>query len=384
MQCDLLIENGTVVDPVRGIHAVQDVAVSAGVIVELADDEKVVPAKRLNARGLLVTPGLIDLHVHVYRRHVPISLDADEVSLAGGVTTMLDAGSAGAYNFAGFRYDVIDRVDAQVFGLVNLSCIGLVAAHYGELMDPRFADPAGVVRVIQQFPEVALGVKIRAGAHIIGAGQQGWDNFLKAVQAARDSGTWLMIHIGESPMPVPEMIPHLQAGDCITHCFKGGSETILDEDGKVFEAVAEGARNGIVFDVGHGLGSFHWDIVQAALDQGFEPTTISTDLYRDNVHGPVYDLPTTMSKFLMLGVSLDRVIAMSTSEPARVLGKGDDLGTLRPGTVADITLLDMRQGEFTFTDSYQQTRVGDRLLQAAGVVRRGELFVTGNRLQVTP
>ena len=384
MQCDLLIENGTVVDPVRGIHAVQDVAVSAGVIVELADDEKVVPAKRLNARGLLVTPGLIDLHVHVYRRHVPISLDADEVSLAGGVTTMLDAGSAGAYNFAGFRYDVIDRVDAQVFGLVNLSCIGLVAAHYGELMDPRFADPAGVVRVIQQFPEVALGVKIRAGAQIIGAGQQGWDNFLKAVQAARDSGTWLMIHIGESPMPVPEMIPHLQAGDCITHCFKGGSETILDEDGKVFEAVAEGARNGIVFDVGHGLGSFHWDIVQAALDQGFEPTTISTDLYRDNVHGPVYDLPTTMSKFLMLGVSLDRVIAMSTSEPARVLGKGDDLGTLRPGTVADITLLDMRQGEFTFTDSYQQTRVGDRLLQAAGVVRRGELFVTGNRLQVTP
>ena len=384
MQCDLLIENGTVVDPVRGIHAVQDVAVSAGVIVELAADEKVVPAKRLNARGLLVTPGLIDLHVHVYRRHVPISLDADEVSLAGGVTTMLDAGSAGSYNFAGFRYDVIDRVDAQVFGLVNLSCIGLVAAHYGELMDPRYADPAGVVRVIEQFPEVALGVKIRAGAQIIGAGQQGWDNFLKAVQAARDSGTWLMIHIGESPMPVPEMIPHLQAGDCITHCFKGGSETILDEDGKVFEAVAEGARNGIVFDVGHGLGSFHWDIVQAALDQGFEPTTISTDLYRDNVHGPVYDLPTTMSKFLMLGVSLDRVIAMSTSEPARVLGRAADLGTLRPGTVADITLLDMRQGEFTFTDSYQQTRVGDRLLQAAGVVRRGELFVTGNRLQVTP
>lgn len=383
MQCDLLIENGTVVDPVRGIHAVQDIAVAAGVIVELASDEKVAPAKRLNARGLLVTPGLIDLHVHVYRRHVPISLDADEVSLASGVTTMLDAGSAGSYNFAGFRYDVIDRVDAQVFGLVNLSCIGLVAAHYGELMDPRYADPAGVVRVIEQFPEVALGVKIRAGAQIIGAGQQGWDNFLKAVQAARDSGTWLMIHIGESPMPVPEMIPHLQAGDCITHCFKGGSETILDEDGKVFEAVAEGARHGIVFDVGHGLGSFHWDIVQAALDQGFEPTTISTDLYRDNVHGPVYDLPTTMSKFLMLGVSLDRVIAMSTSEPARVLGRNDDLGTLRPGTVADITLLDMRQGEFTFTDSYQQTRVGDRLLQAAGVVRRGELFVTGNRLQVT-
>ena len=383
MQCDLLIENGTVVDPSRGIHAVQDVAVADGVIVEIDGNEKIDAVRRIDARGLLVTPGIIDLHVHVFRRHVPISLDADEISLAGGVTTMLDAGSAGSYNFGGFRYDVIDRVDAEVFGLVNLSCIGLVAAHYGELMDPRYADPDGVVEVIKQFPDVALGVKIRAGAHIIGKGQQGWDNFLKAVQAARDSGTWLMIHIGESPMSIPEMIPHLQPGDCITHCFKGGGETILDDDGKVFEAVVEGARNGIVFDVGHGFGSFHWDVVQTALDQGFEPTTISTDLHMMNVHGPVYDMPTTMSKFLMLGVPLDRVIEMSTSEPARVLGMDDNLGTLRPGTAADITLLEMQEGEFAFTDSYEQTRVGDQLLQAVGVVRKGELFITGYRLRVT-
>lgn len=379
MEIDLLITGGTVIDPSQNLHEVREVGISGTQIVDLESLESYSAKKTLDASGLIVTPGLIDLHAHVYKRHVPISIDADATSLAGGVTTVLDAGSAGSYNFEGFKHDVIDRVDTEVLGLVNLSCIGLVAAHYGELMDARYADPDGVVETIQRFPNEAVGVKIRAGAHIIGSGQQGWDNFKKAVQAARDSETWLMIHIGECPMALPEMMPHLQPGDCITHCFKGGSTTVLNQEGRIHSELATARDNGIIFDIGHGFGSFHWEIAEAAVEQGFIPTTISTDLHLMNLHGPVFDMPTTMSKFLHLGVSLDDVIDMSTTQPARVLGRAGDLGTLAPGTVADITLLEKHDGQFAYTDSYDQTRTGREKLTAVGIVRRGDLHFNSNR-----
>ena len=379
MEIDLLITGGTVIDPSQNLHEVREVGISGTQIVDLESLGSYSAKKTLDASGLIVTPGLIDLHAHVYKRHVPISIDADATSLAGGVTTVLDAGSAGSYNFEGFKHDVIDRVDTEVLGLVNLSCIGLVAAHYGELMDARYADPDGVVETIRRFPNQAVGVKIRAGAHIIGSGQQGWDNFKKAVQAARDSETWLMIHIGECPMALPEMMPHLQPGDCITHCFKGGSTTVLNQEGRIHSELATARDNGIIFDIGHGFGSFHWEIAEAAVEQGFIPTTISTDLHLMNLHGPVFDMPTTMSKFLHLGVSLDDVIDMSTTQPARVLGRAGDLGTLAPNTVADITLLEKHDGQFAYTDSYDQTRTGREKLTAVGIVRRGDLHFNSNR-----
>ena len=379
MEIDLLITGGTVIDPSQNLHEVREVGISGTQIVDLESLESYSAKKTLDASGLIVTPGLIDLHAHVYKRHVPISIDADATSLAGGVTTVLDAGSAGSYNFEGFKHDVIDRVDTEVLGLVNLSCIGLVAAHYGELMDARYADPDGVVETIRRFPNQAVGVKIRAGAHIIGSGQQGWDNFKKAVQAARDSETWLMIHIGECPMALPEMMPHLQPGDCITHCFKGGSTTVLNQEGRIHSELATARDNGIIFDIGHGFGSFHWEIAEAAVEQGFIPSTISTDLHLMNLHGPVFDMPTTMSKFLHLGVSLDDVIDMSTTQPARVLGRAGDLGTLAPNTVADITLLEKHDGQFAYTDSYDQTRTGREKLTAVGIVRRGDLHFNSNR-----
>ena len=141
-------------------------------------------------------------------------------------------------------------------------------------------------------------------------------------------------------MPIPEMLEHLQAGDCITHCFKGGSERILDPEGTLFPAVREAAERGVVFDVGHGAGSFEWDVVEAAIEQGFEPTTISTDIHVKNLHGPVYDMPTTMSKFLHLGVPLERVMEMATTRPAQVLGLEDQIGTLEVGKLADIVVLE--------------------------------------------
>ena len=383
MRYDILIRRGEVIDPSQNLHAVRDLAILDG---RIAAVEPALPQAEaphvVDARGLLVTPGLIDLHVHVYRDHIPLGLDPDPLCPAGGVTTMLDTGSAGPANFDGFRRDVVDRARTRILGLVNLSRIGLVAANLGELMDRRYADPEGVIRTLRRHADVAVGVKIRAGKHIIGNGEQGWANFRDAVRAARESGTWLMVHIGECPMSLPEMAPYLQAGDCITHCFKGGSTRVLDDADRIYPEMRDAAARGVVFDVGHGYGSFRWQVAEAALAQGFLPSTISTDLHAMNLHGPVYDMPTTMSKFLLLGLTLEQVVEMSSTRPAAVLGRSGELGTLRVGAVADVAVLERREGRFRFTDSYRQERVGRELLTAAATVRGGELVPGGGGLRM--
>ncbi len=377
MAHDILIRGGTVVDPSQDLHAPRDVAIADGTISALLEPGTAAESTHVvDARDCLVTPGLVDLHVHVYP-HCPLGIHADPVCPAGGVTTMLDAGSAGCNNFDGFRRSVIDTVETEVLGLVNLSRIGLVAAELGELMDRRYADPAGVVATIARHPGVAVGVKIRAGAHIIGKGKQGWDSLHDAVHAARESNTWLMVHIGECPMSIPELVNELAPGDVLTHCFKAGSTRVTDDRDRIYDDVRAARERGVVFDVGHGAGSFNWQVADAALEQGFEPTTLSTDLHTLNLHGPVYDLPTTMSKFLMLGVPIERVVAMASTRPAGVLGRAGDLGTLRVGTVADVAVFEQLQGRFLFSDSYGQQRTGETLLVAAATVRRGALVPGG-------
>ena len=377
MSYDILIRGGEVVDPSQSLHQFRDVAVSNGKIAAVEKDIDCSLARTIiDARGQLVTPGLIDLHVHVYP-HSPLGLDPDSLCAAGGVTTMLDTGTAGSYNFDAFRRDVIERARTQVFGLVNLSCVGLACGNLGELLDRRYADPDGVVATIERNRDVAVGVKIRATANIIGDGEQGWANLNDAIKAARDSNTWLMVHIGDSPMPIPELAEALSPGDCITHSFRASSRPILNDKGKIFEAVRAAADRGVIFDVGHGFGSFDWHVAQAALDDGFEPTTISTDLHTMNINGPVYDMPTTMSKFLTLGLSLERVVEMSTARPAQILNKANDLGTLKIGTTADIAVLERLTGDFVLTDCNQQTRPASEVLIAATTVRRGEIVPGG-------
>jgi dihydroorotase len=174
-------------------------------------------------------------------------------------------------------------------------------------------------------------------------------------------------------MSIPDMLEYLQPGDCITHCFRGGSQRLLDGNDRIFSAVRDAAERGVIFDVGHGAGSFQWEVVEAALQQGFEPTTISTDLHARNIHGPVYGLPTTMSKLRHLGVPLERVIEMTTANPARAIGREGELGTLRVGARADIALLEQRTGRFIFADSDGGERVGAELLVAATTIRGGTI-----------
>jgi len=384
---DLLVKNGSLLDAGSGLNqTVKDIGIQDGVIRTIQDEIfEETAGTVIDAAGTIICAGLIDLHVHVYP-HSPYGLDPDPLCPAGGVTTMLDTGTAGSYNFAAFRRDTIDKAQTSILGLVNLSCIGLVGMNLGELLDRRYADCDGTLQILEDHADVAVGVKIRAGKHLIGDGAQGWANFHDAVRVARQSKTWLMVHIGECPMSIPEMLEHLAPGDCITHCFKAGSTRVTDDAGKIFEGIHAAAERGVIFDVGHGYGSFNWDVVQNALDDGFEPTTISTDLHTKNLHGPVYDMPTTMSKFLMLGVPLERVIEMSTTKPAQILNQEGELGTLKVGSVADIAVLERQTGEFIFTDSYRQQKTGTELLIASTTVRRGEIVPGGGgrRMQHLP
>lgn len=389
LKFDVLIRGGEVIDPSQGLRGKFDVAVSGKRIASIAPNLPVSEAHHvIDASDRIVMPGLIDLHVHAYRDHTTLGLDPEPMCSAGGVTTMLDTGSAGSHNFAGFLRDVITPAKTEVLALCNLSAIGLATFNRtGELLDRALADRDGAIATIREHPNILVGVKIRAGAHLIGTGKSGWDNFMDAVAVARETSTMLMVHIGDTPMSVPEILEHMQPGDCITHCFKGGPQRILDDDDHVWSEVNAAADRGVIFDVGHGSGSFKWEVAEAAFRQGFLPQTISTDLHTLNVHGPVFDMPTTMSKFLHMGLSLDQVVERSTYAPAKALLRDHEIGTLRPGTRADIAVLEEREGHFVFTDSAGTDRIGSRCLRAVATVCRGQIVPGGgwypNRQEVT-
>ncbi len=377
MNFEIILRGGRVVDASQQLDAEMDVVVHQGRIVRVGPTVPNEQAElEIDVRGLIVAPGLIDLHVHVYP-HSPWGLDPDSLCAANGVTTMVDAGTAGSYSFAEFRRETIDRARTRVLALVHLSSVGLLTGSLGELLDRRYADVAGAVQTLRDNPGVAVGVKIRASRDQIGEGRAAWDNLQDAVRAAREANVWLMVHIGDCPMSIPELLNQLSPGDCVTHCYRQSATSLLNDQGRVWEEVREARRRGVVFDVGHGYGSFSWDVAEAAINDGFEPDTISTDLHRLCIHGPAYDLPTTMSKFLALGAPLPRVIEMTTRSPARILGLEDQLGALRPGAVADIVVLHEEEGRFRLTDCHGQDRIADRLLRAALTIRGGEIVPGG-------
>lgn len=374
---DVVLTGGTVIDPVQDLDDVVEVGIRGERVAAIGLD---LPRSRrtqvLDCRGHYVVPGLIDLHVHTYPGMTPLGLDPDDLMHDGGVTTLVDAGSAGADTWAGLRDSVITPASARVLAYVHLCSTGLAAFHRGELLSPHLSDPEGASRIIAENPTLAVGVKIRAGAHMIGDGEQGWRHFRQAVRAARDADSSLMVHIGDTPMPLTDLVAELEPGDVVTHCYKGGSfhHRVLDEAERVYPALLRAAEDGIAFDVGHGGGSFSWDVAQRAIDQGLSPSTISTDLHTDSVVGPVFDMPTTMTKLHLLGLSLSEVVERATIRPARLIGRDAEIGHLCPGACADVTVLRWREEPIELRDSYGNTRPADRCLEATGVIRAGRVW----------
>ena len=372
MKYDLLVKGGEILDPSQGLRDWQDVGIAHGRIAEVGPDLSPSEAsKTVDVRGQTVVPGLIDLHMHVFARFTNLGLEADPVCSAGGVTTLLDVGSAGWVTFPAFRKHIVEPATVRIRCFLHICAIGLIYSPIGELLDIQYADPEGAARAVEENRDLILGIKVRLGKRIIG--NNGLEPLRRAVHAARMAEVPVMVHIGGIDEPFREVIALLEKGDIITHCFCDRSSNILDEEGRLLPEVWEARRRGVLFDVGHGAGSFGFRVARAALDQGFPPDTISSDLHTHNINGPVYDLPTTMSKFLNLGVSLEEVIRMSTTVPSETIGC-PELGTLRVGTPADLAVLKLEEGTFEFRDARRGTMTGTQKLRAVLTIKEGRVW----------
>jgi dihydroorotase len=372
---DLLIKRGLVIDPAQGLEEEYDVAVSGSVVQAVEKNIAASSAKKVvDASGMIVTPGIVDLHVHVCYSICPrLGVIPDEACLPSGSTTVLDAGSAGHIVFPSFREFIIKNSKTKIYALLNIGSIGLLSFFFDKiksiLYSPELIDPTETISCIEKNRDLVKGVKWH---HTYGQ-----EALLYARQVADKTGTFLMCENSAFHWyPIDIVLKFMKRGDVLTHCFQGGpAPSVIDEDGKIRPEVEEAYRRGVLFDVGHGLASFSFRVAEKAIQQGLVPTTISTDLHMANINGPVYDIGTTLSKFLLLGLSLSDVVKRATDNPAKVLGINDKIGNLREGAIADIVVWKLLDGRFEFVDCVGEKRIGQKLLKPVHVVSSGELLL---------
>jgi len=368
---DLVVHGGTVIDPETGTNRVADVGIRDGRIAAVGPALARDGAELIDATGCIVTPGLIDLHAHVYAGVTPLSIDADPLASRSGTSTHVDAGSVGAATWDGFRRFIVEPSQSRVLAFLNISIIGLVAmpeCGYG-----RFVDPTETARVVEANRDLIVGVKVRASRNAFGE-----DNSLQpvwhAIAAARAAQVPVMMHIGDPPPVFEEGLAALRKGDMVTHAWKGQPVTRLTErDGRVKPEVRAARDRGVLFDIGHGSGSFNWTTAHHLADQDFWPDTISTDVHINSIRPPVsIDMPATMTRLLHMGMPLVDVVAASTSRPAKAIGWGDRIGSLRPGHLADVAILAVEDREVVLTDSYGVSETVRRQIVARSTIVGGK------------
>ena len=360
MRFDLLIKGGHVVDPGGGHDGDLDVAVSGGCVAAVAADISPDSAFRvIDATGLLVTPGLIDLHTHVFHKVTYWGVDPDPVASTTGVTTWNDAGSAGALTLPGLREFIVDRARVRITAFLNISNIGLVGENH-ECANLAYLDVDLFKRLANRNRDLVRGVKVRMGTPTVG--DNGIEPLVRARRAAEECDLPLMVHVAFGPPEVEDILALMRPGDILTHCYTGLTMKLVDDNGKLHDFAKRAWDSGVIMDIGHGTGSFSFETAEAMAAAGRRPDVISSDLHQLSINGPAYDLPTCMSKFLHLGLPLRDVVAAATSRPAEILGIDRDAGTLRPGTRADIALFRLHRGRFPLYDISGAMREGRELL----------------------
>ncbi len=368
---DLLLKGGHVIDPKNKVNGVMDVAVAAGKIARVAANIPPSQAKRVaDVSGLFVTPGLIDIHVHVFpRAGMPglerdSSVQPDAFSFRSGVTTMVDAGTTGVKTFPAFRDQVINKSQTRVLALLNIAAAGMGT---GQEDDIALLDADAAAKMAAAHKGVIVGFK---SAHY---GGPGWESVEKAVAAGKITDLPVMIDFGylnKVRNLSTLLLDKLRPGDIYTHCYSGHREEVL-ADGKVNPSIAAARKRGIIFDVGHGAGSFYWYVATPAFQQGFIPDSISTDLHSGSMNAGMKDMANVMAKILNLGSPLDRVIAMSTWNPAKEI-KRTDLGHLDVGAEADVAVLRVDKGKFGFIDSAGAGNTGTQNIVCELTLRKGK------------
>jgi dihydroorotase len=367
---ELLLKGGRVIDPSQSLNAPSDIAISGGRIAAIAPNIAAAEAERVvPVAGQIVTPGLVDLHTHGFAGISHWGVDLDQYCIARGVTTAIDAGTSGADSFEGFRRLVIERSRTRVLAFLNISRIGLIGQP-GELVDKRMIDVPAALRVAKAHADVIVGIKVRCSENYSGP------NDIEAVRAARTVADEikkpLMIHVGNPYSPMEKILELTRPGDIVTHAFRrGGGGGVIGPDGHVSGYIRRASERGVLFDVGHGSGSFSFTATEAALKENFPPASISSDIHAYSALGPVFDLPTTMTKFLHLGLTLEKIIELTTVAPARAIDKSGEMASLKPGSLADVAVFDVVQGEFTLVDSQGDTRKAKQKIVPVLTLKKG-------------
>lgn len=380
---DLVIKGGEVIDPSQSLRGKRDIGIRFGAIEALEAD---IPASRaqklIDALGKLVTPGLIDLHSHVYPYGSAIGIPADELIAQQGTTTCVSAGDAGANNFAGFRRFIVGQARTRLYAFVHIANMGLSAFPVAELYNIDFAQVDACARTVAENADIVIGVKVRMSENVIA--KHGLEPIKRAILACERSGTpaRLMVHIGgvETPQLMSDILNLLRSGDVLTHAYSGapniaGAFTNIVQDGKLLPAALAAKQRGVMFDVGHGGGSFDYTVAEEAIRQGCPPDTISSDIhvFSGNTPGMPY-LTWVMSKFLNMGYSLEQVIAMTTQTPAKIINRQLKLGTLQIGAPADVSILELIEGPVSFVDTRNNRRDGKVQLKPVQTVTAGIPF----------
>jgi dihydroorotase len=370
---DLILKGGRVIDPSQGLDGVMDVGFSGGKVAAVAPKLASEGAAVRDVSGLIVSPGLIDLHTHVYWGGTSLGIDAEEFCRTSGVTTAVDTGSAGPGNFRGFRKHVIEPSQVRILAYLHVSHAGIYGfsntVMVGESEDIRLMDPVTAAEVADTNRDVIVGIKVRVGRHA--SGDQGVAPLDIALQVAEETGLSLMAHIDEPPPSYEEVIARLRPGDVLTHAFRPFPNSPATAQGTVKPAVLAARKRGVLFDIGHGMGSFAFKTARAMLANGFQPDTISSDVHALCINGPAFDQVTTMSKFMCLGMSLPDVIKASTATAAFAL-KRPELGSLKPGSVGDATILSVEDGRFDYVDVVGEHLEGRQRIFSRGVVINGK------------
>ncbi len=371
----LILTGGRIIDPANGRDEIADIAFKDGKVAEIGRDLPRAGADIVDAQGKIVTPGLIDLHTHVYWGGTSLGVDAAAVAKTSGTTTFVDAGSSGPGNFHGFRRHVIEPSPVRIIPILNVSHAGIFAfsatVMVGECADLRLLDPRDCVRVIDANRDLIVGVKVRVGR--TAGGNSGIAPLDMALEVAEEVGLPVMAHLDHPPPSRLEVLSRLRKGDILTHCFRPFPNAPVAPDGRVREEIAAARERGIVFDIGHGGGSFGFRTTEAMLAAGFLPDVISSDVHALSINGPAFDQITTMSKLLSLGMPLTEVIRAGTVAAARVVGR-DDIGHLAPGAAGDATIIDLAEGSFDYRDVLGEMRQGRQRLSASGVIVGGTVF----------
>jgi dihydroorotase len=377
---DLLVKGAEVLDPSQNLRAKRDIGIRYGLIEALENEIAPEKAQRvLPAAGKIVTPGLIDLHAHVFPYGSAIGIPADELIPFQATTTLVSAGDAGANNIAAFRRAVVPQTRARLYAFVHIANIGLAGFPVPELYNIDYAQTEAAAKAVAENADFVVGIKVRMSENVIA--KNGLEPLKRAIQACEMAATGgkVMCHIGgvETPELMSQILDTLRPGDVLTHSFSGapniaGKFTNIVQDGKLLPAATAAKQRGVIFDVGHGGGSFDYTVAEVAMAAGAGPDTISSDIhvFSGNSPGMPY-LTWVMSKFLNLGLSLEQVVSMATTAPAKVINRTPKLGTLQLGAPADLSLIEVVEGPVEFVDTRNNKRQGKVHIKPAGVVLAG-------------